>query len=123
MCPAQQPRRLDQHEAHPSPAVGLTEAQFCGNLSRKVPVEVKHMRRFVIGLVITGICGGLLLRLIDWASTGDALRDANVEFIVLAVTCLVLSLAAKTVRWRLLLPSSAPVTTPRLYRILHISFL
>ena len=103
--------------------MGLTEAQFCGNLSRKDPFEVKHMRRFVIGLVITGICGGLLIRLIDWASTGDALRDANVEYIVLAVTCLVLSLAAKTVRWRLLLPSAAPVTTPRLYRILHISFL
>jgi len=81
------------------------------------------MRRFVIGLVITGICGGLLLRLIDWNTTADALRDANVKYIALAVTCLILSVAAKTVRWRLLLPSAAPVTMPRLYRILHISFL
>jgi len=81
------------------------------------------MRRFIIGLVITGICGGLLLRLIDWNTTADALRDANAKYIALAVTCLILSIGAKTVRWRLLLPSAAPVTMPRLYRILHISFL
>jgi uncharacterized protein (TIRG00374 family) len=41
----------------------------------------------------------------------------------MAILCLVASLVAKTVRWRLLLPETSPVTTRRLYRILHISFL
>ena len=34
-----------------------------------------------------------------------------------------LSLGAKTVRWRLLLPEESSVSVRRLYRILHISFL
>ena len=82
-----------------------------------------NMRRFLLGLALTVICAGLLFRLIPWSSTEAALRAADPMFIGLAVTCLVASLAAKTVRWRLLLPETAPVTTPRLYRILHISFL
>lgn len=81
------------------------------------------MRRFLAGLLITGASGALLLRLIPWASTRSALEAANPGFIALAVTCLVLSLVAKTVRWRLLLPESSGVSTRGLYRILHISFL
>ncbi len=81
------------------------------------------MGRFVLGIALTVICGGLLLRLIDWSSTATALESANIKYIILAVSCLVFSLVAKTVRWRLLLPSTSGVTTPRLYRILHISFL
>ena len=81
------------------------------------------MLRFTAGLVVTAVCGALLLRLIDWSTTGAALRSANPKYIAFAVTCLVLSLAAKTVRWRLLLPSASDVSTTRLYRILHISFL
>jgi len=81
------------------------------------------MRRFVFGLVVTVVCAVLLFRLIPWSSTQAALRGADPMFIGLAVTCLVASLAAKAVRWRLLLPDTSQVTTPRLYRILHISFL
>ena len=81
------------------------------------------MRRFVLGLAVTLVCAVLLFRLIPWSSTQTALRSADPMFIGLAVSCLVLSLAAKAVRWRLLLPEASPVTTPRLYRILHISFL
>lgn len=81
------------------------------------------MRRFLIGLAVTAVCTGLLLRLIPWGATREALRSANPALIALAVTCLVASLIAKTVRWRLLLPDDSPVTTPGLYRILHISFL
>ncbi len=81
------------------------------------------MRRFALGLVLTVVCGALLVRLIDWEATLTTLQNANPKYIAFAVTCLVLSLAAKTLRWRLLLPSSSPVTVPRLYRILHISFL
>lgn len=86
----------------------------------------KHMRsigRFLLGLAITAACAGLLFRLIPWSSTQAALKSADPLFIGLAVTCLVASLIAKTVRWRLLLPDGSGVTTPRLYRILHISFL
>jgi len=81
------------------------------------------MRRFVLGLVVTVVCAVLLFRLIPWSSTETALRSADPMFIGLAVTCLVASLAAKTVRWRLLLPDASGVPTTRLYRILHISFL
>ena len=81
------------------------------------------MRRFLIGLVITVACIGLLVRLIDRDATISALKSADPALIALAITCLMVSIAAKTVRWRLLLPTQSPVTTPRLYRILHISFL
>ncbi len=79
--------------------------------------------RFVLGLVITAACAALLFRLIPWQSTRAALESADPVFIGLAVTCLVASLIAKTVRWRLLLPDSSGVSTSRLYRIMHISFL
>lgn len=81
------------------------------------------MRRFLAGLLITGASGALLFRLIPWSSTRTALAAADPWFIALAVSCLVLSLIAKTVRWRLLLPESSSVSTRGLYRILHISFL
>jgi len=81
------------------------------------------MRRFVVGLVVTVVCVALLVRLIPVAATRAALRAADPWFIALAVSCLIASLAAKTVRWRLLLPETAPVTTGGLYRILHISYL
>jgi len=81
------------------------------------------MRRFLLGLLITAGCGALLFRLIPWESTRAALQAANPWFIALAVTCLVISIAAKAVRWRLLLPEESSVTTPGLYRILNISFL
>ena len=81
------------------------------------------MRRFALGLAFTVLCAGLLFRLIPWSSTETALRSADPMFIGLAVSCLLASLIAKTVRWRLLLPDTSQVTTPRLYRILHISFL
>lgn len=81
------------------------------------------MRRFTLGLAITLISAGLLLRVADWSQTVSVLQSADPTFIALAVTCLVASLAAKTARWRLLLPEGAEVTRPRLFRILHISFL
>lgn len=79
--------------------------------------------RFALGLAVTAICAALLLHLIPWSSTRAALSSADPVFIGLAVTCLVASLIAKTIRWRLLLPDASGVSTPRLYRILHISFL
>ncbi|MEO8539913.1 MAG: lysylphosphatidylglycerol synthase transmembrane domain-containing protein [bacterium] len=84
---------------------------------------MSSLRRFGFGLFVTIACAALLLRLIPWSSTRTALESADPVFIGLAVTCLVASLIAKTVRWRLLLPDASDVSTPRLYRILHISFL
>jgi glycosyltransferase 2 family protein len=81
------------------------------------------MRRFIVGLLFTAASLALLFRVIDWSTTLAVLRAADWKFIALAVSCLIVSLVAKTVRWRLLLPSDSQVTTPRLYRILHISFL
>lgn len=81
------------------------------------------MRRLVIGLGLTVLSVVLLTQLIDWDKTGATLQRAHIGFIALAVTSLLLSLAFKTARWRLLLPSDSPVSAPRLFRILHISFL
>lgn len=81
------------------------------------------MRRFLVGLALSAVSVVLLWRLIDWALVKQALETANPWLIALAVACLLLSLGAKTIRWRLLLPSESTVTTPRLFRILHISFL
>lgn len=81
------------------------------------------MRRFLFGLAITIVSVVLLAQLIDWRTSLTVLERANPWFIAGAVGCLIISLIAKTVRWRFLLPNEAEVTTPRLYRILHISFL
>ena len=81
------------------------------------------MRRFAIGIILTAVSVGLLVKLIAWESVWGILQSADERLIALAVLCLVLSLVAKTARWRLLLPDETPVPTPRLYRILHISFL
>ncbi|MCK9519727.1 MAG: flippase-like domain-containing protein [Dehalococcoidia bacterium] len=81
------------------------------------------MSRTFIGLTMTSLCVALLWRLIDWERTVTILRGAEPGWIALAVAALILSLVAKTVRWRLLLPDESGITTPRLYRILHISFL
>lgn len=81
------------------------------------------MRRFSIGIAATLVSAALLSRMIDWRATRDALAAADPTFIALAVACLVLSLAAKAIRWRLLLPNESPVSRRRLFRIMHISFL
>ncbi|MCA9823121.1 MAG: flippase-like domain-containing protein [Dehalococcoidia bacterium] len=81
------------------------------------------MRRLLVGLLVTAVSLGLLINLVDWRSSISVLERADPFFIGAAVVCLFLSLIAKTVRWRLLLPADANVTTPRLFRILHISFL
>jgi len=81
------------------------------------------MRRIAIGLGLTLVSGVLLFKMTNWSTTISVLRSADPALIALAVGTLVLSLAAKTARWRLLLPERSPVTTVRLYRILHISFL
>src|SRR5438105_4686587 len=81
------------------------------------------MLRFALGLTLTAITVALLARVIDWSTTKGVLQAADWKFIGLAVTALLVSLLAKAARWRLLLPESPAVTTPRLYRIMNISFL
>jgi uncharacterized protein (TIRG00374 family) len=83
----------------------------------------RWLARAALGLVVAGISLFILFELIPWAQTMASLRTADPLLVALAVVCLVASLIAKTVRWRLLLPESSPVTTRRLYCILHVSFL
>ena len=71
------------------------------------------MRRFAIGIILTAVSVGLLVKLIAWESVWGILQSADERLIALAVLCLVLSLVAKTARWRLLLPDETPVPTPR----------
>lgn len=87
------------------------------------PVREGTMLRFLVGFAFTVGSVAFLWWLVDWNITLEVLKRAHPTYIALAVSCLVLSIGAKTVRWRLLLPSNVPVSTPRLYRILHISFL
>lgn len=84
---------------------------------------MRGIGRLAFGIGLSALSLGLLIRLIDWQKTVAALRAADPLFTALAVTCLLISLVAKTVRWRLLLPANAPLPTARLFRILHISFL
>lgn len=105
------------------PPKPLTEERKYGTLFGGILSEKRSMWRFIVGLVVTGVSLFLLIRLIDWDSTANALEAANPKYIGFAVTCLLLSLVAKTFRWRLLLPAASRVTRARLYRILHISFL
>jgi uncharacterized protein (TIRG00374 family) len=81
------------------------------------------MRRFLLGIVFTAASVLLLVRLIDWETAWVTLKGADPAYIVLAITSLLLSLTAKAIRWRLLLPDESTVSTPRLFRIMHISFL
>lgn len=80
------------------------------------------MRRFAVGLAVTAISVSILIWRINWDVTVATLKAADPLFIGLAVGSLVLSLVAKTARWRLLLPPGSTVSVPKLYRILHISF-
>lgn len=81
------------------------------------------MQRTAIGLGLTLLSAFLLFKMTNWSTTLSVLERADPTLIALAVAALVASLAAKTFRWRLLLPQRSQVTTLRLYRILHISFL
>ncbi|MFN0094541.1 MAG: lysylphosphatidylglycerol synthase transmembrane domain-containing protein [Dehalococcoidia bacterium] len=81
------------------------------------------MRRFVLGMLFTVASVLLLVRLMNWQIAWDTLQAADPGYIALATTTLLLSLTAKAIRWRLLLPRESSVTTPRLFRIMHISFM
>lgn len=84
---------------------------------------IRSLVRSAPGFLVTGTSLVLLWHLVPWTPTVALLRTADPLFVALAIACLVGSLIAKTVRWRLLLPETAPVTIRGLYRILHISFL
>ncbi|GIW13823.1 MAG: membrane protein [Tepidiforma sp.] len=84
---------------------------------------IRSLARSAPGFVLTAGSVALLWQVVPWTPTVASLRTADPLFVALAIICLVASVTAKTVRWRLLLPEASPVTTRRLYRILHISFL
>lgn len=81
------------------------------------------MRRAVIGAVASLASVTLLYFATDWSKSLPILRSANWPLIGVAILCLIASLGAKTARWRVLLPPASEVSTPRLFRIMHISFL
>ncbi len=79
--------------------------------------------RVGIGLGFTAISVTLLALAVDWGRFFSILGSANLWWIGLAVVLLLGSVAAKAARWRLLLPGGAGISTPRLFRILSISYL
>lgn len=81
------------------------------------------MRRYTVAALLTIASVALLLRVIDWSATGRALQSASPGYVAMAVGFLMLSIAAKVARWKLLLPPDAGISRWRLYRILHISYL
>ena len=81
------------------------------------------MRRFALGLAITLVSAAVLVYAVDWTKVWEVLSGANLKYVILAVAFLLMSTASKAVRWRLLLPDSTVASVPRLYRILHVSYL
>lgn len=84
---------------------------------------VRSLASSLPGFALTVVSVAILWQVIPWTPTVASLRATDPLFATLAIVCLLGSIIAKTVRWRLLLPDTSPVTTRRLYRILHISFL
>jgi uncharacterized membrane protein YbhN (UPF0104 family) len=84
---------------------------------------MRNALRIALGLAISAVSGWLLLRQVDVQSTLDALRRADPLLVALAVGCLLLSLAAKTARWQVLLPRSPDLSFTQLFGILQISML
>ncbi|GAB4325081.1 MAG: lysylphosphatidylglycerol synthase transmembrane domain-containing protein [Dehalococcoidia bacterium] len=81
------------------------------------------MRRYAAATLLTVLSVALLLRVIDWSATSRAVQSATPGYVALATGFLLLSIAAKVARWKLLLPPDAGISRWRLYRILHISYL
>lgn len=81
------------------------------------------MRRFALGLAITAVSAAILVFAVDWSKVSGVLRSANPAYVGLGVVFLLTSTTAKTARWRMLLPTATEVTTARLFRILHVSYL
>ncbi|MEX2081558.1 MAG: flippase-like domain-containing protein, partial [Dehalococcoidia bacterium] len=80
------------------------------------------MLRLVLGITFTAISTVILAFAVDWDRVITVLKGANTGLIALAVACLLASLGAKAARWRLLLPMAPAATTPKLFRILNISY-
>jgi uncharacterized protein (TIRG00374 family) len=74
-----------------------------------------------VGILVSFASVWLLAELVDLNEVGRALRRADWSFVSLAVALLFASLAAKTLRWQLLLPRTADVRFLGLFRILQIS--
>ena len=80
-------------------------------------------RRFWLGLAITLGLLFLFLWKIDFEQTGRELRDANYAYYLPAVALYFLTLAFRSLRWRLLLLHLKPIPATRLYPIVAIGYL
>lgn len=78
---------------------------------------------YALGFGLSAASLALLASVVDWSDTERALGRADPAFLGLAVVFLLVSVAAKALRWRLLLPPVPDRGRVRIYRILHIGFL
>ncbi len=77
--------------------------------------------RVLVGVGISALLLGLLLRAVDLQRLGDALRAADLRFVPLAIALYFTGALLRSLRWGLLLPpGSADVGT--LYRALLVGF-
>lgn len=73
------------------------------------------------GLLVSVVSVWLLVRLVDMGEVGRSLQSVNPWMVGASVGCLFVSLAAKSLRWRLLLPPEVDVSFLRLFRIMQMS--
>ena len=80
-------------------------------------------RRFWFGIAVSSGFLALFLIGIDYAKTGQALRDANYAYIIPGILIYFVSLWFRTLRWQYLLRHLCPIPIRRLYPIMVVGYM
>ncbi|MBV9132080.1 MAG: flippase-like domain-containing protein [Chloroflexi bacterium] len=75
----------------------------------------------LVGLVVSALLVVLLVRAVDLRALSEALNNADLRLVPIAVAPFFIGVWLRSVRWRLLLPGAA-VTTRNLFRVQVIGF-
>jgi uncharacterized protein (TIRG00374 family) len=77
--------------------------------------------RIALGLLVVASCA-LLLRNLEWRAVGEALRGADLRWVLLAALINFIHLGAKSERWRVMLSPIRRVASLRLYYYLIVGY-
>ncbi|MBK8026500.1 MAG: flippase-like domain-containing protein [Chloroflexi bacterium] len=86
-----------------------------------MPAALKKWRFALIGALISAVALVFFLTQVDLAQFGDALRSARFELILPVAGLILLGLAARAARWRVLLGGG--LTYRRCFHILNVAYL
>src|SRR5882672_2425713 len=81
---------------------------------------MRRLLQLAVGLAITALLLGLLLRMVDTAAVAAAIAVADVRLIPVAVAVYLLAMCIRSVLWRRLLPAAASTAT--LLQVLIVGF-